>query len=63
MMERKAKRMTRMTWPEAADEAGWTAAAAAGELGACPPGLIVGALRALFLDGERKLVQTLTIHI
>ncbi len=55
--------MTRETWPEAADEAGWAAVVAAGELGDCPPGEIVGALRALFLDGDQRLVQALTLHV
>ena len=43
--------MTRTTWHEAADEAGWAAAVAGVGLGDCPPGAVVGALRALFLDG------------
>ena len=55
--------MTRTTWPEAADEAGWAAAVAADQLGDCPPGEIVGALRALFLDGDQRLVQALTLHV
>ena len=53
----------RSAWPEAADETGWGAVVAAGELGTCPPGVVVSALRALYLDGDRRLVQTLTIHI
>ncbi len=55
--------MTRTTWPEAADGAGWAAVVAAGELGECAPGEIVGALRALFLDGDQRLVQALTLHV
>jgi len=55
--------MTRTTWFEAADEAGWKAVVANRELGDCPPGEIVGALRALYLDGDRRLVQALTLHI
>ena len=55
--------MTQGTWPAAADEAGWAAAVAAGDLGDCPPGLIVGALRALFQDGDRRLVRDLTLHV
>ena len=54
---------TRESWPEAADEAGWATVAAAGDLGDCPPGLIVGAMRALFLDGDQRLVQALTLHV
>ncbi len=55
--------MTRTTWPEAADEAGWAAAVSAEQLGECPPGILVGALRALFLRDDRRLVQTMTLHV
>ena len=55
--------MPRTTWPEAADDAGWAAASAAGELRDCPPGLLVGALRALVAEGDARLVETLTIHL
>ncbi len=55
--------MTREAWPAAADEVGWKAVVAAAELGDCPPGEIVGALRALYLDGDRRLVQALTLHV
>ena len=55
--------MGRDTWPEAADGAGWAAIVAAGELVDCPPGKVVGALRALFREGDRRLVQALTLHL
>ncbi len=55
--------MTRMTWPEATDEAGWAAAVAVGDLRDCPPGLLVGALRALFLDGDQRVVRALALHV
>ena len=55
--------MTRATWPEAADEAGWAAAVATGDLRECPPGLLVGALRALAADGGHRLVRDLTLHV
>lgn len=55
--------MARSRWPEAADEAGWAAVVDAGELGECPPGLIVGALRALVPRGNPRLVDPLALHL
>ena len=53
--------MTRRTWPEADDEAGWVAAAAEG-LRDCPPRLLAQALRALVGDGDAQLVEAMTLH-
>lgn len=50
-------------WPAPSDDEGWAAVVAADRLGICPPGLVVGALRALFLMGDRRLVDALTLHL
>lgn len=55
--------MTRTAWPEAADEAGWTAIHASGELGDCPPGVLVGTLRALLPRGRPRVVDALALHL
>ena len=55
--------MSRTTWPGTADQAGWAAVVAADQLGECPPGVLVGVLRALYLNGDRRLVNTLTLHV
>lgn len=55
--------MANSPWPDAADAAGWTAAALGGDLAGCPPGRLVGALRAHFRDGDRRLVHVLATQV
>ena len=62
-MDVTGARLTRTTWPEAAEEAGRAVAAVAGILGDCLPGLLVSALRPSFPDGEPRPAQTSTLHV
>ncbi len=50
-------------WPTFADFAGWAEVVARGALVDCPPGLVVGALRANFAGGDRRVVDALARHV